>query len=71
MAKKQKNHTQLNKTGGKMKMLNAWLVILAGVILLLPLIGVTQLGTVTDGILAWALAIVVIIIGIVKLMRKK
>lgn len=52
-------------------MLNAWLVILAGVILLLPLIGVTQLGTVTDGILAWALAIVVIIIGIVKLMRKK
>lgn len=54
-----------------MKAIGAWLVILAGIILLLPLIGVTQLGTVTDGILAWALAIVVIIIGILKLNYKK
>ena len=54
-----------------MKQLNAWLVILAGVILLLPLLGITQLGTVTEGILAWLLAIVVIVIGILKLTCKK
>lgn len=53
-----------------MKNLNALLVILAGIILLLPLIGITQLGTATDGILAWVLAIVVIIIGIAQLMKK-
>ena len=52
------------------KNLNAWLIILVGVVLLLPLIGVTQLGTVTDGVLAWILVIVVLIIGITKLMNK-
>ena len=54
-----------------MKQISAWLVILAGIILLLPLLGITQLGTVTEGILAWVLAIVVIIIGILKLSKKK
>jgi len=54
-----------------MKNINAWLVILAGVILLLPLLGITQLGTVTTGILAWVLAIVVIIIGVLQLSKKK
>lgn len=54
-----------------MKNINAWLVILAGIILILPLMGITQLGTVTDGILAWALAIVVIIIGVLQLTKKK
>ena len=34
-----------------MKNLNAWLIILVGIVLLLPLIGVTELGTVTEGIL--------------------
>ena len=53
-----------------MNKLNAWLVILVGVILILPLIGVTQLGTVTDGILAWILAIVVLLIGILQLVKK-
>jgi len=53
-----------------MKNLNALLVILTGIILLLPLIGITQLGTITEGILAWALAIVVIIIGIAQLIKK-
>lgn len=54
-----------------MKQLGDWLVILVGVILLLPLLGITQLGTVTEGILAWLLAIVVLVIGILKLTCKK
>ena len=54
-----------------MKNLNALLIILAGIVLLLPLIGVTQLGTVTDGILAWALVIIVLIIGIAQLIKEK
>ncbi len=54
-----------------MKDFNAWLIILVGIILILPLIGVTQLGTVTDGILAWVLAIVVLVIGIMQLIKRK
>jgi len=54
-----------------MKNINAWLVLLAGIILLLPLLGITQLGTVTSGILAWVLAIVVIVIGVLQLIKKK
>lgn len=54
-----------------MKNLESWLIILIGIVLLLPLIGVTQLGTLTDGILAWALVIIVLIIGITRLTKKK
>lgn len=54
-----------------MKNLNAYLIILAGIVLILPLIGVTQLGTVTEGALAWILAIVVLVIGITQLIKKK
>lgn len=53
-----------------MKNLNAYLIILAGIVLILPLIGVTQLGTVSDGILAGVLAIVVLVIGITQLIKK-
>ena len=49
--------------------LTAWLVTLLGVLLLLPLIGVTQLGTVTSGILGWLVALVVLVVGIGKLVR--
>ncbi|MDP3027716.1 MAG: hypothetical protein Q8N63_08480 [Nanoarchaeota archaeon] len=52
-----------------MAKLTAWLVTLLGVLLLLPLIGVTQLGTVTSGILGWLIAIGVLVIGIGKLVR--
>jgi len=52
-----------------MEKLNGILVLIAGIVLLLPLIGVTQLGTVTDGALAWILAIVVLLIGIKQLMK--
>ena len=54
-----------------MTKINGWLTILAGIILILPLAGITQLGTVTEGALAWALAVVVLIIGILKVMNKK
>ena len=53
-----------------MSKLNAWLIIIAGVALLFPLIGITQLGTPTDGALAWILAIVVLLIGILKVTKK-
>lgn len=47
-----------------MKTLTAWFVLLLGVILILPLIGITSLGTATSGILGWALALVVLFLGI-------
>ena len=52
-----------------MAKLTAWLVTLIGVLLLLPLIGVTQLGTPSEGIMAWILGLAVLVIGITKLMR--
>ena len=52
-----------------MSKLNAWLIIIAGVVLLLPLIGITQLGTPTEGVLAWVLAIAVLLIGILKITK--
>jgi len=51
-----------------MRKIRAWLIVLIGVILLLPLIGITQLGTVTDGILAWILGLAVLAIGILRVM---
>ena len=42
----------------------SYLVTLMGILLILPMIGVTQLGTILDGIAAWVIAIVVLIIGI-------
>ena len=52
-----------------MAKLTAWLVTILGVLLILPLVGVTQLGTVTNGILAWLIALDVLIVGIGKLVR--
>ena len=49
-----------------MAKLTAWLVTLIGILLILPLIGVTQLeGAVTN----WIIALAVLIVGIAKLMR--
>ncbi len=47
----------------------AWLVTLVGVLLVLPLIGVDQLGTMTSGISAWIIAIAILVIGILGLVR--
>lgn len=48
-----------------MAKLTAWLVTIIGVLLLLPLIGVSQLAAYDD----WLIAIGVLVIGIGKLMR--
>jgi len=33
------------------------------------LVGITQLGTVTEGVLAWVLVIVVLLIGVLQLVK--
>jgi len=48
-----------------MAKLTAWLVTLIGILLVLPLIGVSQL----DAISSWIVPLVVLIIGITKLLR--
>ena len=48
-----------------MAKLTAWLVTLIGVLLILPLIGIDQLVTYND----WVIAIAVLVVGIGKLMR--
>jgi len=48
-------------------MLDRWddiLITLIGILLLLPLLGVTALGDVSEGIIAWIIAIAVIVIGV-------
>ena len=51
-----------------MKTITSVFVILMGIILLLPLLGVTTLGTPTSGILGWAFVIIVLFLGIYHLM---
>ncbi len=48
-----------------MAKLTAWLVTLIGVLLILPLIGVSQLDTISK----WIVPLAVLVIGIGKLMR--
>lgn len=45
--------------------LYAVLVTLVGILLLLPLLGVQGIGNVTEGPIAWVIAVAVLIIGIV------
>ncbi|PIZ82846.1 hypothetical protein COX97_02730 [Candidatus Pacearchaeota archaeon CG_4_10_14_0_2_um_filter_05_32_18] len=52
-----------------MAKITAWVVTILGVLLLLPLLGVDQLGTATDGYLGWIIAIGVLAIGLTKLAR--
>ena len=49
-----------------MAKLTAWLVTIIGILLLLPLIGVSQLATYND----WLIAIGVLVIGVTKIIRK-
>lgn len=48
-----------------MAKITAWLVTLIGVLLILPLIGVSALAAYND----WIIALAVLVIGIAKLMR--
>ncbi|MEK6848379.1 MAG: hypothetical protein AABX65_01985 [Nanoarchaeota archaeon] len=54
-----------------MAKLTAWLVTLAGVILVLNILGVAadSIGTATTGIMGWILALAVLVIGVSKLIR--
>ena len=47
----------------------AILTTLVGILLLLPLLGVTALGSISEGILAWIIAIAIIVIGIIGLVK--
>lgn len=53
-----------------MKQLTGWIVLIIGILLALPLIGVDALGTVTDGIAAWLIAIGILVLGIKEIMGK-
>ena len=48
-----------------MAKLTAWLVTLVGILLVLPLLGVTALDTIAE----WVIPLSVLVIGIAKLMR--
>lgn len=47
----------------------AVLTALIGILLLLPLIGVTAFGNVSEGILGWIIAIVVLVIGVIGITK--
>jgi len=51
-----------------MAKLTAWLVTIIGVILILPLIGITALASLKD-LKDWLIALAVLVIGIGKLIR--
>mgnify|MGYP003975924525 CR=1 FL=1 len=54
-----------------MNKITAWGVTIAGLLLLLPNIGVTQLGSISwNGFISWAVPIVLILVGIEALIRK-
>ena len=52
-----------------MDKLNNILITIIGILLILPLLGVTALGTLSDGIAAWVIAIAVLIIGILGVIK--
>ena len=49
----------------------AYLVTLIGILLVLPLAGVDALGTLTSGVLGWAVAVAILIIGITGIVKSR
>jgi len=47
----------------------AGLTTLVGILLLLPLLGVSSLGNISEGVIAWVIAISIIVIGIVGISK--
>lgn len=47
----------------------AWGVTLLGVLLLLPKIGVSQLGNLTTGFTSWAIPIIILLVGILGIVK--
>ena len=52
-----------------MAKLTAWLVTIIGLLLLLPLIGISLDSLIASGLTSWLIALGVLVIGISKLMR--
>lgn len=50
-----------------MKTITAWFVLLLGGIMILPLIGINQLGTATTGILGWTVDLILLFLGVYHL----
>lgn len=50
-----------------MDRITSFLVIVIGILILLPLVGVTQLGTIVSGIAAWIIGLILLITGILEL----
>ena len=53
-----------------MEKVNSILVTIIGVLLVIPLLGVTALGSLTEGIIGWVVAIIVLAIGVMGLTGK-
>ena len=47
----------------------AWGVLILGILLILPKLGINQLGDLSTGLVSWAIPIIIIIIGIVGLTK--
>ena len=47
----------------------AWLVLVIGILLVLPKIGISALGDLTTGLISWVIPLAIIIIGVVGLMK--
>ncbi len=46
-----------------MEAITAWFVLLFGGLLVLPLLGITQIGTATSGIIGWVIALSLLFLG--------
>ncbi len=53
----------------KYKYLRGCVIIILGILLVLSLLGIDQLGTATEGIIGWILAIGVLILGVQTLIK--
>jgi len=47
----------------------AWLVLILGILLILPRLGITQLGDLTTGVISWIIPIIIIVIGVIGLIK--
>lgn len=47
----------------------AWLVLLLGILLILPKIGVTALGDLTTGVISWVIPIVILVLGVIGIFK--
>ena len=53
-----------------MKRIAAIFVLFLGLVLLLPLLGVTQFGNLLEGTLGWITAIAVLVIGVIEIQHQ-